>query len=171
MFVRSAGQWKVDSSRAVVTRAGGWGRPPVSIRVVPVGSRRIGIEISVADTGQGETTATKYLLVPWAGKVTEALVKVVADNDKGDCAKDAIPCYANRRKLNLVKGKNPDYYDVVLTLSGTDITGSELLVAKRVHGMERLEFTDGRYRTVSRQGDVMSIECTHEEGRKAFGPS
>lgn len=170
VFVESASGWKVESSRAVVTRSGGWGRPPESIRIVDVGPRRIGIEITDTDTGQGETTSSKTLLVPWEGKINEALVRVVADDDKGMCGRDAeaIPCYRNRKKLEFVSGKNPDYYDVVVTLSGTDTTDSDPIVTKRIHGTERLSFASGRYKTESKEGDTTSVERAIQEASEVL---
>lgn len=158
VLVESEPGWKVESSRTAVTQSGGWGRPPDSVRIVHVGPRRIGIEITDTDTGQGQTTSSKTLLVPWEGKINEALVRVVRDDDKGMCGKDSLPCYSNRKKPVFVSGTNPDYYDVVLTLSGTDITESDPIIRKHVHGTERLQFRNGTYETESKQGDTTSVE-------------
>ena len=147
---------------------GGWGQPPESYRAVRIGPRRVGIEITHGETGQGETISFTSLLVPWDGKVNRALARVVSDDDKGGCGKDLLPCYANHKKLEFVPGKDPDYYDVVLTLRGTDITAKERTVTKRMHGTERLEFVNGGYRTVSKQGDVTSVERRIEEESEAL---
>lgn len=157
VFVESGGQWRIADSRTVVTRRGGWGQPPDSIRVVRVGPRRVGIEITDTFTATGETTTTKLILLPWAGKVDEALARITSDGNRGACGEDG-PCYAHSKKLDFVAGKNPDYYDIVLALSGTDITDSDPPVTKAVRGIERLEFADGKYRTVSREGDITFLE-------------
>jgi hypothetical protein len=169
VFVKSETGWKVESSRAAVMRGGGWGQPPGPIRAVHIGPQRVGIEITDTHTGQGETTSFKSVLVPWNGKVNEALARVVSADDKGDCGKNSRLCYTNHKKLEFVPGKNPDYYDVVLTLSGTDMTDSEPAVTKRVHASERLEFANGKYLTVSKQGDVTSVERVIEEERRGPG--
>lgn len=163
IFVKSANGWEVDSSRAVATRAGGWGRPPEAIRIVRIGPQRLGVEIRDADTGQGETTSSTTLLVPWKGKINEALVRSIADDDKGMCGKESLPCYSNRKRMNFVSGKDPEYYDIVLTLSGTDLSDSDPITRKDVRGTERLEFASGFYRTEFKQGDTTSVERAIQE--------
>ncbi len=48
------------------------------------------------------------------------------------------------------------------------MTDSEPTVTKRVDGRERLEFANGRYRTMSKQGDVTFVEHAIEEEREVL---
>jgi len=148
VFTMTGGKWEHESFAVVVARAGAWGQPPKSIRVINIGPQRIGIEITDTGTGQGETTMAKRLFVPWAGKVNEALMTIVSDDNKGNCGTDLPPCYANRKRLEFVAGKNADYYDIIMTLSGTDMADSRQYGVKRVHGVERFKFTEEKYKRI-----------------------
>jgi hypothetical protein len=160
IFVRIGDRWQVESSRAVVSRGGGWGDPPSDFRIIAIGPHRIGIEISDGDTGGGETTTVKTIVVPWKGKVNEALRYETTNDNKGDCGieKDELPCYSNRKRLSFIPKANHDYFDILLTLSGTDMTEVEPYRAKVVRGLERLTFEDGYYRTKERVDDRTSVE-------------
>jgi hypothetical protein len=164
IFSHEEGQWRVENSRTVVTQAGGWGKPPEDVRIVKIGPNRIAISIRDNFLAQGQTTTIDRLLIPWKGKVNEALARVVADDDKGMCGKEkpAQPCYANSRSLRFLSGSNPDYYDLVLTLSGTDIARNGASV-KPVRGIEKLSLKEGIYKTVSSTGSKTSVERFMEE--------
>jgi len=167
IFVREGDRWQVESSRTVVSRGGGFGSPPADFQIIVIGPHKIGIEVSDGDTGGGETTISKVIMVPWKGKVNEALRYVAADNNKGDCGteKDELPCYANHKRLSFVPRANHDYFDVLLTLSGTDMTEVAPYRARAVHGLERFTLEDGSYRTKERVGDNTSVERYIESPR------
>jgi len=160
IFVQIGSTWAVESSRTAVSRAGAWGDPPSDVQIVSIGPHRSGIEITNSDAGQGETTTARWVLVPWNGKVNEAALRLISDDDKGGCGKDAegFPCYANRKKMTFVAGKNPEYYDILLVLTGTDLTDGKPLRTRSVQGFERLSFEDGIYKTTHRSGDITSAE-------------
>jgi hypothetical protein len=65
-----------------------------------------------------------------------------------------LPCYANHKKIEFVKGASSDYFDILLILSGTEMTESRPFRTRRVFGVEHLEFVNGRYKRVSRTGDI-----------------
>lgn len=161
VFAKNGGQWSVESSRTVVTRGGGYGDPASDIRIIPIGPRRIGIEITAGDLGQGITTSIKAILVPWKGKINEALRTVTEDDNKeAACGSDSdsLPCYFYRKSLIFVTGINKDYFDVVMKLSGTELTDHEPYKAKPVHGFARLSFVDGAYKTIERSGNRTHLE-------------
>jgi len=161
VFVRDEKRWKVESSGDMITEAGGFGHPPHDFRVVQLGPRRIGLEMINSDGGQGETTILNALFVAWNGKVNEALHFFAHDDDLGGCVE--IPCYSNHRSISFVPGANSDYFDVVLALSGTDMTDQLPYRRKPVHGVERFAFTDGFYKSQSRTGDMTSLERSIQE--------
>lgn len=155
VFLHTGGQWAVESSRTAVSRAGGWGQPPGRVRIINIGPRHIGIEMIDSDSSQGQTTETVRLLIPWREKINEALSRTIADDDKGICGDhDSLPCYANRVRLKFVPGANPDYYDLTLTRSGTDMTEGAKPRIKLVHGLEKLYFKDGSYVMTEKHGDT-----------------
>ncbi len=156
VFVRGEVGWKVESSRTAVARGGGFGDPPTEFRVIVIGPHTKGIEMIDRASG-GETTLSRVIMVPWNGKVNLALHYIASDDNHGDCGADAdgMPCYANRRRLAFVQGAKRDYYDILLRLSGTDMTDSQ---QKTVLGWERFAFADGYYTMVKRVGDRTTLE-------------
>jgi len=160
VFVRGDAGWSVESSRTVVARGGGFGHPPTEFRIVAVGPHRIGIEMTYGDIGQGEESISKVIMVPWDGKVDMALRYIAANNNKGACGADAdgMPCFSNHRRLEFVVDANRDYYEILLRLSGTDMTEAEPYRSKAVRGWERFTFKDGAYMMTKRVGDTTSVE-------------
>jgi hypothetical protein len=160
VFVHGEAGWSVESSRTVISSGGGFGHPPSEFRIVAVGPHKIGIEMTDGYSGQGEETISKVIMVAWNGKVNMALRYVAADNNKGGCGADAdgMPCYANHRRLEFVADPNRDYYDILLRLSGTDLTEIAPYRSKAVRGWERYTLQDGNYKMVERVGDGTSVE-------------
>jgi hypothetical protein len=159
VFVRNGPQWKVESSRAVVTRGGSFGIPTKVFRVVQLGPRRIGIEMTDSYMGGGETEDSMAILVAWGGKVNEALGSFTHDDNKGDCGgSDMLPCYVIRKKVSYVPGENKDYFDIAFELSGTELTDTTPCRTKMVRGTERFVFIDGFYKIKTRTGDTASLD-------------
>jgi hypothetical protein len=145
---------------------GGLGDPPADFRIIRIGPQQIGIEIREGSDKGGENTDWRELLVPWNGKVNKALGIVTADNNRGNCGEeDELACYSNRKTISLVHGANIDYFDIALTLSGTDLMDKEPYKPLAVHGYERLSFQDGFYKTVKRSGDRTTLEAEVETNR------
>jgi hypothetical protein len=167
IFVLVGNQWQIESSSAVVSRGGGFGSPPVHFRTIQLGPQRFGIEISDGDTGGSETTSTEVILVAWKGKVRQSLRYVSSDNNKRSCGREngESPCYANRKTMALVRVEGHNFFDLLLTLAGTGLTDTEPYRSKAVHGVERLTFADGYYKTLKRIGDRTEVESEVESHR------
>ncbi len=159
VFVHDGQHWKVESSRTVITQGGGFGYPPKDFRVLQVGPRRIGIEMTDRYEGQGEATKAITILVPWNGKVNEALRFITHDDDRGACGlPGGLPCYSNQKGFLVAATKNKDYFDIALNLSGTDMTNGLPYKQRIVHGTELFEWTEGFYKLKTRTGDTTSAE-------------
>lgn len=161
IFAKVDEKWGIESSRTVITQGGGYGAPPSDIRIIHIGPQRIGIEFTDGDLGQGITTSIKFILVPWKGQINEALRTVTEnDNKEADCGSDtdSLPCYSNRKSIVFVRGTNPDYFDIAMKLSGTELMDHEPYKAKPIHGYARLSFVDGGYKTVKRIGNRTHLE-------------
>lgn len=160
IFVHDRDAWKIESSNTMVSPLGGFGQPLKYVKIVKIGLHRIGIEFFDGSIGQGETTLSKWLLVPWKNGVNIALTRVISDDNRGGCGKYAggLPCYANKRSLVFIPGSNPEYYDIVLTLTGTDLSDGKPLRLKKVNGFEKLSFIDGIYKTVQKTGDNITAD-------------
>lgn len=162
VFSQKGSKWAVEDSNRAVTMSGGWGEPPTDVRLVQVGPDRCAVRITDVGDGQGETTSVLQLLIPWKGTVNLGLERVVSDDDKGGCEPDGgLPCYANHRTVSFIRNDHLDYYDLQLKLVGTDLPVSEAHVsmqARKVSGLETLEFVGGRYVQVSRVGDLTTVD-------------
>jgi hypothetical protein len=161
VFVKTENEWHVESSRTAVTGGGGWGEPPAKAELVHVGPRRLGIEIIDENGGGGETTAEAKLVIPWGGKVNEALATPILEEAEGACGPNPnkeVQCAAYKRKLEFIPGKNPDYYDVLLSLRGFGEESERSRRPRRLRGSERLEFVGGVYEKLYRVGDIPTEE-------------
>lgn len=156
IFVRVGQRLSVESSGDMITEAGGFGQPSRDFRVARIGPRRIGVEMIDSEEAQGETTTLKALFIAWSGKVNEALHFIAHDDDKGGC--DNIPCYSNQRNMSFVPGANKSYFDIVLVLSGTDMTDQLPFRRMRVHGTERFGLVNGFYESQSKTGNTTSLD-------------
>jgi hypothetical protein len=158
VFSRRGLDWTIDASNKAVTNAGGWGKPPTDIQLVPIGPKRIGVMVKDFDSGGGETSETLLILTPWNRSVNLSLRRVIADDDKDECdSGEDLPCYANRRTFTFVPTDKGEYYNLELKLSGTDYAAMSLR-SRRVHGLEILKFENGKYVRVSRQGDLTNLD-------------
>jgi hypothetical protein len=155
VFSRAGREWTIESSSRAVTTSGGYAHPPTGIRIVQIGSRLPAIEIRDSGTGGGETTTGLLILAPWKGTVNLALERVIADNDAGGCGN--VACYSNHRAVSYLRSSSGNYFDIRLTLKGTDF-GDPSNQLRHVHGIEILRFQDGRYVQVSRNGDLTNLD-------------
>lgn len=117
-FVRANNTWNIQSLNKGVVVSGEWGDPP-DARILRIGERRVGIELRDAFQCAGEASVYVSILVPWKGEVREALSTEIGDDDHGTCGDGDLPCYRNGRKITFVKGADPEYNDIIVTLSGT----------------------------------------------------
>lgn len=155
IFVQGGNGWQVESRGRAVLTYGDFGRFP-NAKLVHIGPARYGFLLEQTST-QAKTTVGQALLVPWKNTVMEGMRTVTGDTNEGDCG-GAYPCYGNHRELQFVPGANPDYYDIVLTLSGTDMNPEPPYKLHKVSGMERLRFEEGKYVQLERSGDVITAE-------------
>lgn len=147
--------WKPESIGRAVLTFGDFGKPPEA-SLLQIGTQARAIMLRVTSV-QERTTVAESLLVPWKGAVQEAMRTVVADSNEGNCG-GAYPCFSNQRDLQFEPGSNPQFNDIVLTLSGTDLPHNPPYKLRRVSGSERMQFQDGKYVHVERQGDTISAE-------------
>jgi hypothetical protein len=147
--------WKPESIGRAVLTFGDFGRPPEA-SLLEIGPQAHAFLLRVTSV-QERTTVAEALLVPWKGGVQEAMRTVVADSNQGNCG-GAYPCFSNQRELQLMRGSDPQHNDIVLTLSGTDLPQNPPYKLHPVSGTERLQFHDGKYIHVERQGDTISAE-------------
>jgi hypothetical protein len=155
VLVPGEGGWKIESIGRAVLAFGDYGKPPEA-QLVQIGPQNYGFLLRVTSS-QEKTTTAEALLVPWQQSVEEAMRTVVADTNQGDCG-GAYPCFGNWRALKFAPGTNPDYYDISLTLSGTDMSAKPPYRIQKVSGAERLRFENGKYVHVERSGDTITAD-------------
>jgi hypothetical protein len=162
----SAFEFSLDKGRFTLTASskntlflGAWGYPPRG-STLRIGPSRYAIKLEDLDGGQGYHSLVIALFVPWQGTFDAVLKRWMGDDDSGDCPppEGNSPCYANHKRIEMAKGLNPDYYDIMLTLSGTEGTENPPYRIRRVSGVERLRFIDGKYESLFRTGDTTDNE-------------
>jgi hypothetical protein len=156
VFRWSGGKWTMDASNRAVTFAGEWGKPPRHVELVQIGSHRTAVKIIDVGKGNGETTAILDILVPWNHTVKLGLQRTIADDDKGLCDPTGLPCYQNHRTISFAPHDDPEYFDIELKLSGTDLPLNDSTPhgrSRKVSGLEIFRFDNGTYRLVSQDGD------------------
>jgi hypothetical protein len=155
VFNRVGQEWAIESSNRAVTTSGGYAQPPTGISIVQIGRGRPAIEIRDSGSGGGATATVLLILAPWNGTVNLALERIIADNDAGMCGN--VACYSNSRTITYLRKPGADYSDIKLILKGTDF-GDPSSRSRRVHGVEILQFQDGKYIQVSRKGDLTNTD-------------
>jgi len=159
VFSQKGAGWTMTASNGAVTDAGGFGEPPKDVGLVEIGINHQAVRIIEVDEG-GETTGVLLILVPWNGTVNLALERIVADDDAGMCGTpDDLPCYANHRTVAFLRSEKTEYFDLELSLSGTDLSeGKHSNHARVVLGNEELRLENGKYVQISRQGDLTYVD-------------
>lgn len=162
VFSQKGSRWTMDASNRVVTFAGEFGKPPTDIHLVQIGPHRQAVKVIDIGEGNGETTAVLQLLIPWKGTVNLGLERVIADDNKGGCdLEGGLACYANHRTLTFIRKDHDECYELELKLTGTDLLLSNTTPqtkARKVHGLERFRFDDGKYTRVSTRGDATYLD-------------
>jgi hypothetical protein len=155
VFARVGHGWAIESSNKAITTSGGYAQPPIGISVVRIGRDHSAIEIKDSGSGSGETTTAFLIFAPWKGTVNLAVERIIADNDAGGCGD--VACYAYHRTVEFLHKSSAGYYDLRLTLKGTDL-GDPSSRSRRVHGVEVLRFEAGKYIQISRKGDLTNVD-------------
>lgn len=144
VLVKVDNAWRIESSNKGVVFSGQWGHPS-DARILRIGRGRVGIELKTYSQGGGYYSTEVSILIPWKGEIRKALNAETEDDDRGECGDGYNPCYRNRRVIHFVKGADPDYYDIVMTRSGTALTEDRPAALKRVDEVERRHFSEGKY--------------------------
>jgi hypothetical protein len=123
--------------------------------LVQFGPHQYGIKLEYSgEHGSRAYTETSFFL-PWAGRFTIAVSKTTIEDSSEDgrgCGRphshsvdgSQLPCYAYHKKLTFTPGRNPEYFDLMITTTGTDLNQSGEVID--VTGTENLHFIDGEYR-------------------------
>ena len=91
----------------------------------------------------GETVAATVILLPWKGEIREAFNVQTESSVPSDCG-DGNECADKSGEISFVRGDNPDYDDIVLTITGTGTsakTGKDV----PVRNVQTWKFADGKY--------------------------
>ena len=142
VFVPGSNGWQLESVGRAAVVLGDFGKPP-DAQLAQIGPQHHGFLLRVTSK-LAKTTTYEVLLVPWKGNVQEAMQAVTADNTQDDCG-GAYPCYGYQRDLKFVPGANSEYDDIVLTLSGTDMSDKAPYNLHKVSGTDRMHFQEGKY--------------------------
>jgi hypothetical protein len=155
VIVPGSDGWQLESVGRAAIVFGDFGKPPEA-ELVEVGPQQHAFLLR-SITSQAKTTANEALLVPWNGNVNDAMQWVASDSNQDDCG-GAYPCFGYRRDLKFVLVPNSEYGDIVLTLSGTDMSQKAPFTLHKVSGTERLRFQEGKYVQVEKTGQSVMAE-------------
>lgn len=154
VFVRGHDDWVVESATKKAIFDGEWGEPPTP-RILRIGPSHAAVELEVAGF-----YSNAAILVPWNGEIRGAFSEIVGEGNGQVCSDESSegdedsapqPCVRSDKKISFAPGANPDYYDMILTLSGTTLAEEKpyKLVTPykilQVSGSERRIFAEGKY--------------------------
>lgn len=154
LFKKAASGWMREASEPPFFEFGEFGKHP-DAKLVQFGAHHYGIELEDKGDHHGNTFTATALFLPWNGKFSDAFrTDTMGNNTEDESAEcrspeqgednNGSPCYAYHRELRFVPGRNSQYYDLVVTTSGTDLIQGNKVVD--VSGTVRLRFVDGKYR-------------------------
>jgi hypothetical protein len=121
VFTRRLNTWLLEDENDAVDLAGGNGLPP-SIKLVTMGTDLHGIRLESHTQADDFTSSSLSLLVPWQEDVVRAFTGETGYSNRDACGPECPlrdPCYAWQRSDTFVVVPGQDYYDLVLTGSGT----------------------------------------------------
>ena len=146
VLVRSNGAWLVESSTKAPVDDGEYGEPSIDAHILRIGPDRFGVELKGSSTHQGAGARYVSILVPWNSEIREAFADITGEANV-DCGeeKGMLPCVSFEKTIEFVRGANPDYNDMILTLSGTKLSDAQPYKAVAIKGTERRIFADGKY--------------------------
>ena len=145
-FIHTGEGWVVESSTKSAIFSGQWGHPP-DAHIVPISSDHVGVRLD----GPGAFATYVSILVPWNGEIREAFGTIIAEGNGAVCGDEEgmQPCVGTQRKITFVKGANPSYDDIVLTLSGAAVSEKPPFKVVEVNGTERSTFSGRQVRPCS----------------------
>jgi uncharacterized membrane protein len=145
VFEKSGTSWKMEASEKPDIIFGQYGNPATA-QLFQVGPSHSGIQLSDTDGGQGVADSHVIFLVSWNGGFSQAYSGIVASNNSDYCGAQAgSPCYAYHSDLKFVKGDDPDYYDLTIETSGTNLPTSGTGGIENMSGVQHLRLVDGKY--------------------------
>jgi hypothetical protein len=143
VFAKNGAAWAVESSNKEFDVIGNWGGPPAA-EIARVGPERAGFELKPGNTNQGETVGSVMILLPWKGSVREVFDAETVSTETSDCGDGMGECRDKTGEIAFVRGTDPNYDDIVLTISGTE-TNEKSGKEEKVRRMENWKFADGTY--------------------------
>jgi hypothetical protein len=70
-----------------------------------------------------------------------------------------LPCYQNHRAISFTPHDDPEYFDIALKLTGTDLAlNNPHGRSRKVSGLEIFRLDEGTYRLVSQDGDTTYLD-------------
>jgi Bacterial Ig-like domain (group 2) len=141
VFVKTNAGWVVESSTKTAVFSGAWGKPP-DAHILRIGPDHFGVELQVS----GFSTYAS-ILVPWNGEIRQAFGEMIGEGNGQVCGGEEgmQPCVRSEERITFQKGANPEYDDMLLTLSGTALTEHPPYKIIELTGTQRRVLSDGKY--------------------------
>src|SRR5271154_4283609 len=154
VFAKNGAGWAVEASNREFDVIGNWGGPPAA-EIVRLGPERMGFELKPGNTNQGETVGSVMILLAWRGGIHEAFEAETISTETSDCGDGMGQCRDKSGEIEFVRGADPDYDDIVLTISGTE-TSEKTGKDEKVRRVQNWKFSDGKYVRAGKQGVSLS---------------
>lgn len=142
IFIKQGSKWVVESEQKII----GWGGPYGSegdISVVQIGKNKYGVSIRDTDMSQGYESLGIRLLVPYNGKLVEALQDGFSESpSEGACDPNPLP---QSFDVKFVPVNNAEYFDIV-TRAKFNEGNCEHYV--RQNKVKRYRFHNGTYEPI-----------------------
>ena len=121
IFANRDGKWKPESVTHLPD-VGSWGKAPIAT-LTEVGPNQHGLIFSISDSAQGTTMEEDILLIQNSSGALATLTIVTLENNlaavEPACEQLSTRCFSEKGNYQLEEESNPQFYDVVITRTGT----------------------------------------------------
>jgi hypothetical protein len=154
LFAHKDDKWFVDISEQRIGVSSSWGKPPMAT-LVQVGPDRHAIVFSDSDMAQGYSSSTDSIWVPVDAVFQQAINITTESDDDGGCEMAGTGCYQYRTTYSFGPGRNRDWFDLRVSVTGTEPIGDTVVPVSTV---TNYVFDKGKYNATSPPQDTSGIE-------------
>ncbi len=127
VFVKVGNKWKIEVESPYIPIDGSWGKAPEP-QLIQIGRAKYGVLFESERGNQGYNSKSVFLIAEINKELKDIFDLITGADTRGSRAcdetgnpeKDSPVCYDYDIKLDFIKGKNPDYYDIRATGSGVE---------------------------------------------------
>ncbi|MBN1638229.1 MAG: WG repeat-containing protein [Ignavibacteriales bacterium] len=139
IFEKEKEGWYLISKNYYFTELGAWGEPP-QCEFISIGVGKIGLNFMTGYSGQGYYIETSLIYPLYQNNFIEGITITTHEDNEGL----GENLYSYNANFSFVKGDNPDYYDLVVKVTGTryDYDSDRIISANET---QKYNFVNGKY--------------------------